>query len=99
MQDVKPRGTFALSTDCVPHLHRAANPHILNMSPPLNLRPYWTARHVGYTIAKYGMSLCMLGMAEEFCEAGIAVNSLWPATSIATAAVRNRRGEAAMLGT
>ena len=99
MQDVNVRGTFALSRACIPHLQHAPNPHVLTMSPPLNLRPYWVGRHVGYTISKYGMSLCTLGMAEEFRAAGIAFNSLWPQTSIATAAVRNRRGEEAMQGT
>ncbi|HEX7005800.1 MAG TPA: NAD(P)-dependent oxidoreductase [Alphaproteobacteria bacterium] len=88
MQDVNARGTFLCSQACIPHLKRAANPHILTLSPPLNLNPRWFAPHVAYTIAKYGMSLCVLGMAEEFRGAGIAVNALWPRTVIATAALQ-----------
>jgi citronellol/citronellal dehydrogenase len=92
MQDVNTRGTFLVSKACVPHLKQAENPHVLTLSPPLNLDPKWFAAHVGYTIAKYGMSMCTLGMAEEFREAGIAFNSLWPRTIIATAAVQNLLG-------
>jgi len=92
MQDINTRGTFLLSKTCVPHLREAENPHVLTLSPPLSLEPRWAANHVGYTIAKYGMSLCTLGMAEEFREDGIAFNSLWPRTLVATAAVQNLLG-------
>jgi len=88
MMGVNVRGTFLCSQACLPHLKKAANPHILTLSPPLNLRPGWFAPHVAYSIAKYGMSLCVLGMAEEFRSAGIAVNALWPRTIIATAALQ-----------
>ena len=91
MFGVNVRGTFLCSQACLPHLLEAAaagrNPHILTLSPPLNLRPQWFKDHVAYTIAKYGMSMCVLGMAEEFRTAGIAVNALWPRTVIATAAL------------
>lgn len=87
MQQINTRGTYVCSQACIPFLKKAANPHILTLSPPLNLKPKWFRDHVGYTIAKYGMSMCTLGMAAEFAEAGIAVNSLWPRTTIATAAV------------
>ena len=92
MQDINARGTFLLSKLSIPHLKRAENPHVLTLSPPLSLEPRWAAAHVGYTIAKYGMSLCTLGMAEEFREDGIAFNSLWPRTIVATAAVQNLLG-------
>src|SRR4051794_37753611 len=92
MQAINTRGTFLVSKACVPHLRRAENPHVLTLSPPLNLDPRWFAPHVGYTIAKYGMSMCTLGMAEEFREDGIAFNALWPRTIIATAAVQNLLG-------
>jgi citronellol/citronellal dehydrogenase len=92
MQDINARGTFVLSQACVPHLREAENPHVLTLSPPISLEPRWAARHVAYTIAKYGMSLCTLGMAEEFREEGIAFNSLWPRTIVATAAVQNLLG-------
>jgi len=92
MQQVNTRGTFLVSKTCVPHLEQSANPHILNMSPPLNMEEKWFAPHVAYSIAKYGMSLCVLGMAGEFREKGIAVNALWPRTTIATAAVQNLLG-------
>jgi citronellol/citronellal dehydrogenase len=82
------RGTYASSQACVPHLRKAANPHILTLSPPLNMNPRWFKNHVAYTMAKYGMSMCVLGMAEEFRNAGIAVNALWPRTIIATAALQ-----------
>jgi len=88
MMGVNVRGTFLCSQACLPHLKKAANPHILTLSPPLNLRAHWFAPHVAYSIAKYGMSLCVLGMAEEFRSAGIAVNALWPRTLIATAALQ-----------
>jgi citronellol/citronellal dehydrogenase len=97
MQSVNARGTFVVSKACIPHLRQADNPHVLTLSPPLSLDPKWFADHVGYTIAKYGMSMCTLGMAEEFREDGIAFNSLWPRTLIATAAVQNLLGgDAAM---
>lgn len=92
MHQVNTRGTFLCSQACLPHLQRAANPHILNLSPPLNLEARWFAPHVAYTMAKYGMSLCVLGMAEEFRAQGIAVNALWPRTAIATSAVGNLLG-------
>ena len=88
MHQVNIRGTFLCSKLTLPHLLKAENPHILNIAPPLDLAPKWFAGHVAYTMAKYGMSLCTLGMAEEFRLAGIAVNSLWPLTMIDTAAVR-----------
>jgi len=87
MQQINTRGTFLCTQRCIPHLKRASNPHVLNISPPLNLSPRWFAPHVAYTIAKYGMSLCVLGMAEEFRPDGIAVNALWPRTGIDTAAI------------
>jgi citronellol/citronellal dehydrogenase len=97
MQDINTRGTFLVSKACVPHLEKASNPHVLTLSPPLNMDPKWFSAHVAYTIAKYGMSMCTLGMAEEFRSAGIAFNSLWPRTIIATAAVQNLLGgDAAM---
>ena len=88
MQDVNVRGTFMLSRAAVPILKDAANPHILSLSPPLNLSPKWLGGHTGYTLAKYGMTMVTLGMAAEFAEAGIAANTLWPRTTIATAAVK-----------
>ncbi|MGH8272887.1 MAG: SDR family oxidoreductase [Gammaproteobacteria bacterium] len=87
MFDVNLRGTFVCSQACLPWLKRADNPHILNMSPPPNLDPRWFRDHVAYTISKYGMSLCALGMAAEFRSDGIAVNTLWPRTAIDTAAL------------
>ena len=87
MMTVNTRGTFVVSQACLPHLKRAENPHILNLSPPLNLEPRWFAGHVAYSMAKYGMSLCVLGMAEELKPEGIAVNALWPRTAIDTAAL------------
>lgn len=92
MLDVNTRGTFLVSKTCVPHLLKSENPHILNMSPPLNMDEKWFAPHLAYSIAKYGMSLCVLGMAGEFRKDGIAVNALWPRTTIATAAVQNLLG-------
>jgi citronellol/citronellal dehydrogenase len=91
MHHVNTRGTFACSQACIPHLLKAANPHILNLSPPLNMLPKWFGPHVAYTMAKYGMSMCVLGMAEEF-SGKIGVNALWPRTVIATAAVQNLLG-------
>jgi len=97
MMQVNTRGTFLCSQACVPHLRKAANPHILNLSPPLSLDPKWFANHVAYTIAKYGMSMCVLGMAQEFSREGIAVNALWPRTAIATAAIEFAVGGPSML--
>jgi citronellol/citronellal dehydrogenase len=92
MHQINTRGTFACSQACIPHLAKAKNPHILNLSPPLSLEERWFAPHVAYTMAKYGMSLCVLGMAGELRAQGIAVNALWPRTVIATAAVQNLLG-------
>jgi citronellol/citronellal dehydrogenase len=89
MHQINTRGTFMVSKYCVPHLKKAANPHILNLSPPLDMSERWFSGHVAYTMAKYGMSMCVLGMAGEFRADGIAVNALWPRTGIATAAIRN----------
>ena len=94
MHQVNTRGTFLLSRSAVPHLRNADNPHILTLSPPLNLAPHWPGAHLAYTLAKYGMSLCTLGLAHEFAKDGIAANSLWPRTLIDTAAVRNILGGA-----
>ena len=99
MFGINVRGTFLCSQACLPHLQRSAdagrNPHILTLSPPLNLDPRWFKDHVAYTIAKYGMSMCVLGMAEELRAHGIAVNALWPRTVIATAAIAMIPGAAA----
>ncbi|MEM1007950.1 MAG: NAD(P)-dependent oxidoreductase [Myxococcota bacterium] len=92
MHQVNTRGTFLTSKLCLPYLLRAQNPHVLNLSPPLHMQPHWFGPHVAYTIAKYGMSMCVLGMAEEFRGEGIAFNALWPKTAIATAAVQNLLG-------
>ncbi len=92
MHQINVRGTFACSQACLPHLLKAENPHILNLSPPLNFEARWFSPHVAYSIAKFGMSLCVLGMAEEFRSDGVAVNALWPRTTIATAAVNNLLG-------
>src|SRR3954469_13487180 len=92
MHQVNTRGTFLCSQACLPHLRKAENPHILNISPPLNMEERWFAPHVAYTMAKFGMSMCVLGMAGELRRAGIAVNALWPRTAIATAAVQNLLG-------
>lgn len=96
MNGVNARGTFLCSKLTLPHLLKAENPHILNLSPPLDMRPKWFARHTAYTMAKYGMSMCTLGMAAEFADEGVAVNSLWPLTAINTAAVRYALGGEAM---
>jgi citronellol/citronellal dehydrogenase len=96
MQSINTRGTYVCSQATYPFLKNAENPHILTLSPPLDMDPKWFAPHVAYSIAKYGMSLCTLGMAEEFRQDGIAVNSLWPLTVIDTAAVRNLLGGEAM---
>ncbi len=92
MYAINTRGTFLTTKMCIPHLRKAANPHILVLSPPLDMQPKWFKNHVAYSIAKYGMSLCVLGMAEEFRKDGIAVNALWPRTAIATAAIENVLG-------
>jgi citronellol/citronellal dehydrogenase len=91
MHGVNTRGTFLCSKLCVPHLKKAANPHILNISPPLNMETRWFAPHVAYTMAKFGMSMCVLGMAGEF-KGKIAVNALWPRSTIATSAIKNLLG-------
>lgn len=97
MQSINTRGTFVVSKACVPHLKQSENGHVLTLSPPISLDPKWLGGHIGYTIAKYGMSLCTLGMAEEFKGDGIAFNALWPKTLVATAAVQNLLGgDAAM---
>lgn len=93
MHSVNVRGTYACSKACIPYLLKAENPHILNLSPPLNLDPLWFKDYLAYTISKYGMSMCVLGMAREFRKQGIAVNALWPRTVIATAAI-NMLGDA-----
>lgn len=92
MHQVNVRGTYLCSQKALPHLLRSDNPHILNLAPPLNFEERWFAPHTAYSIAKFGMSLCTLGMAGELREQGVAVNSLWPRTTIATAAVRNLLG-------
>jgi citronellol/citronellal dehydrogenase len=92
MHGINARGTFLCSQACIPHLKKAKNPHILNLSPPLNMETKWFAPHVAYTMAKFGMSMCVLGMAGELAADGIAVNALWPRTVIATAAVQNLLG-------
>lgn len=92
MHQVNTRGTFMVSKLCLPLLLQADNPHILTLSPPLNMNPAWFGAHVAYTMAKYGMSMCVLGMADELASRGVAVNALWPKTTIATAAVKNLLG-------
>ena len=89
MHQINTRGTYVTSKACIPHLKNAANPHVLMLSPPLDMSPRWFGTHVAYTMAKFGMSMCVLGMAEEFKADGIAFNALWPRTGIATAAIRN----------
>ncbi|MEO6954027.1 MAG: NAD(P)-dependent oxidoreductase [Polyangia bacterium] len=92
MHQVNVRGTYLCTQACLPHLAKSSNAHVLNNSPPLNMSAKWFTGHVAYTIAKYGMSMCVLGMADELRGKGIAVNALWPATSIATAATQNLLG-------
>jgi citronellol/citronellal dehydrogenase len=92
MHQINSRGTFLVSQTCLPHLLEADNPHILNLSPPLNMLEKWFKNHVAYSMAKFGMSMCVLGMAGEFREQGVAVNALWPRTAIATAAIKNLLG-------
>jgi len=89
MQQINARGTYLVSKTCIPHLRRAANPHVLMLSPPLDMNAKWFAGHTAYTMAKFGMSMCVLGMTAEFAADGIAFNALWPRTGIATAAIRN----------
>jgi len=88
MQSVNARATFACSQAAIPHLMKSDNPHILTLSPPLSFNEKWYAAHLAYTLSKFGMSMCTLGLSAEFKEAGIAVNSLWPKTTIATDAIR-----------
>lgn len=98
MFDVNVRGTFLLTRECLPHLAKGTNPHILNISPPLDMKSKWFAPNVAYSMSKFGMSLCVLGMAEELSSQGIAVNALWPHSVIATAAIANVVGGEAALG-
>ncbi len=97
MQQINTRGTFLVSKTCLPHLAKAENPHILTLSPPLDMKAKWFSGLVAYAIAKFGMSLCVLGMADELKPQGIAVNALWPRTTIATAAVNNLLGGEALM--
>jgi len=97
MNGINARGTYLAGRCCIPHLKKSRNPHILTLSPPLDLSPRWFAPHVAYSIAKYGMSLCTLAWAEEFRNDGIAANALWPRTTIATAAIRNLLGGDAVM--
>lgn len=97
MHQVNTRGTFLVTRLALPHLRKAENPHVLMISPPLDMAPRWFGPHVAYSLAKYGMSLCTLGFSEEFRPLGIAVNALWPRTTIATAAIANIVGGEAMM--
>lgn len=97
MHSINVRGTFMVSKYCISHLQKSNNPHILTLSPPLNLKPEWFGAHLGYTMAKYGMSMTVLGLADELKNDGIAVNALWPQTTIATAAVKFALGGDAMI--
>jgi citronellol/citronellal dehydrogenase len=97
MHQVNVRGTYVTSRACIPYLLKSENPHILNLSPPLNFEERWFAPHLAYSMAKYGMSLCVLGMSGEFRKDGIGVNALWPATTIATAAIKNLLGGDSMM--
>ena len=97
MQQINTRGTYMVTKFALPHLEKAANPHVLMLSPPLDMKEHWFAPHVAYSIAKYGMSLCVLGFAGEFRPRGIAVNALWPRTTIATAAIKNLLGGDAIM--
>ncbi|HEY8564057.1 MAG TPA: NAD(P)-dependent oxidoreductase [Beijerinckiaceae bacterium] len=92
MHQINTRGTYMVSKYAIPHLEKAENPHILMLSPPLDMKEQWFAPHLAYSIAKYGMSLCVLGLAGELRARGIAVNALWPRTTIATSAVKNLLG-------
>jgi len=95
MHQINGRGTYLVSQKCLPHLLKARNPHILNLSPPLNIEERWFAPHVAYSMAKYNMSLCVLGMAGEFRDQGVGVNALWPKTAIDTSAMRMLGGDQA----
>lgn len=97
IQQINTRGTFVTSRACIPHLRRALNPHILTLSPPLEIRSDWFAQHLPYTLSKFGMSMVMFGLAEELRRDGIACNALWPRTTIATAAVEFALGGQRML--
>ena len=97
MMGVNARGTFLTSKLCIPHLRKSSNPHILMLSPPLDLQPRWFSPNLAYSLAKYGMSLCVLGLAAELKKDGIAVNALWPRTTIATSAIANIVGGADMM--
>lgn len=97
MHSINTRGTFLCSQKAIPYLKKAANPHVLNLSPPLNMETRWFQNHVAYSMAKFGMSMCVLGMAGEFANDGIAFNALWPRTAIATAAVNNHLGGDAIM--
>jgi len=97
MHQINTRGTFLVTKTALPYLEKATNPHVLMLSPPLDMRERWFAPHLAYTMAKYGMSLCVLGFAGEFRARGIAVNALWPRTTIATAAIRNLLGGDAVM--
>ena len=97
MHQVNGRGTFLTSKSCIPHLKKSENPHVLMLSPPLDMSPKWFGGHVAYSMAKFNMSMCVLGMAEEFRNDGIAFNALWPRTAIATAAVKFALGGEAMM--
>jgi len=97
IQSINMRGTFATSRACVPYLRQSANPHILSLAPPLDLRPEWFAQHLPYTLSKYGMSMIMMSMAREFAAEGIACNCLWPRTTIATAVVEFALGGETMM--
>jgi citronellol/citronellal dehydrogenase len=92
IHDINVRGTFFMCKACIPHLRRSSNPHILNLSPPVNMNPKWFAGHLAYTLSKYNMSMIVLGLSEELRKDGIAANALWPQTTIATAAVKNLLG-------
>ena len=97
MLGVNARGTFLVTRACLPHLRKAENPHVLVLSPPLDMQPHWFAGHVAYSITKYAMSMCVLGLAEELKRDGIAVNALWPRTTVDTAAIRNVLGGEAVV--
>lgn len=97
MHDINVRGTFFVSRACIPHLRRGNNPHILNLSPPLNLEPSWFGKHLAYTLSKYNMTMIAIGLADELKNDKIGVNTLWPRTTIATAAVRNLLGGEALI--
>ena len=97
MHDIQIRGTFFMCKACIPYLKKSGQAHILNLSPPINLNPRWLGQHLAYTISKYGMSMIVMGLAEELKPYGIAANALWPRTTIATAAVQNLLGGDALM--